>query len=134
MFSGPATPRRFAGSVHPDHWEGQDLRLDHFIGTLQVDVTLVGPGRNREWRAGDLDTLAARPEFSALPPDTLNHGLGIQGAQTAAHTAQDARAFGALKDALADEEEALLGHMRLIGQWYVMSVVLSLYAAGSPAS
>jgi mannosyltransferase len=37
-------------------------------------------------------------------------------------------------DALADEEEALLGHMRLIGQWYVMSVVLSLYAAGSPAS
>jgi mannosyltransferase len=37
-------------------------------------------------------------------------------------------------DRLADQEEARLSHMRLVMQWYVMSVVLSLYTAGSPAS
>jgi mannosyltransferase len=37
-------------------------------------------------------------------------------------------------DRLAGQEEAQLSHMRLIGQWYVMSVVLSLYAASSPAA
>jgi mannosyltransferase len=37
-------------------------------------------------------------------------------------------------DRLADQEEARLSHMRLIRQWYVMSVVLSLYSASSPAS
>jgi mannosyltransferase len=36
-------------------------------------------------------------------------------------------------DALADREEATLSRMRLIEQWYVMSVVLSLYTAGSTA-
>jgi len=37
-------------------------------------------------------------------------------------------------DRLAGQEEAQLSHLRLIKQWYVMSVVLSLYAAGPRAS